>query len=59
MGQVLVVGDPVVTLTDETDYIEDGALIVDDRTIVASGRREDLEARLARSTASSGRLTTW
>ncbi len=45
MARVLVVGDPVVTLTDETDYVDDGALIVEDRTVVAAGRREDLEAR--------------
>lgn len=42
MTRILVLGDPVVTLTGE-DLIADGALVVEDRTIVASGPREVIE----------------
>ena len=43
MGRYLVVGNPVVTL-GEQDYIEDGALIVEGRTVVEAGPRERLAA---------------
>jgi 5-methylthioadenosine/S-adenosylhomocysteine deaminase len=42
MGRYLVVGDPVVTLAEQ-DFVEDGALVIDGRHIVAVGPRERLE----------------
>ena len=43
MARTLIVGDPVVTLTDDADLIADGALVVDGRQITAAGPREELE----------------
>ena len=43
-GRTLVVGDPIVSLGEQT-LIADGALIVEGPTIVAAGPREDMEAR--------------
>ncbi len=43
MGRYLIVGNPVVTLA-EHDYIEDGALIIEGRHVVAVGQREQLQA---------------
>jgi 5-methylthioadenosine/S-adenosylhomocysteine deaminase len=45
VARTLVVGDPVVTLTDDADLLEDGALIVDGREITAAGPRAELEGR--------------
>lgn len=44
MSRYLVIGDPVVTL-DREAYIPDGALIVEDRTIVEVGPRSQLEEK--------------
>jgi 5-methylthioadenosine/S-adenosylhomocysteine deaminase len=43
-GRTLVLGDPVVSLGEQT-LIPDGALIVEGSTIVAAGPRDELEAR--------------
>lgn len=45
MSRYLVLGDPLVALTDDQPVIDDGALIVEGKTISALGRREDLEGR--------------
>lgn len=42
MSRYLIVGSPVVTLGDEP-VLEDGAVIVEDERIVATGSREELE----------------
>ena len=44
MSRYLVVGDPVVTLGDEA-FIEDGALIIEDRSIVEAGSRSELDSK--------------
>lgn len=41
--RTLIIGDPVITLDAQGDLLADGALIVEDRTIVESGPRELLE----------------
>ena len=43
-SRTLVLGDPIVSLGDQT-LIPDGALIVEGSTIVAAGPRAELEAR--------------
>jgi len=43
-GRTLVLGDPIVALGEQT-LIPDGALIVEGSTIVAAGRRTELEGR--------------
>ena len=44
MTRTLVVGDPVIALAGgNDDVIADGAVVVEDRVIAATGRREDLE----------------
>ena len=46
MTRTLVLGDPVVALAGgNRDVVADGALIVEDRRVVAVGSRSDLEAR--------------
>ena len=48
MTRYLVVGNPIVTLAQEA-YLPDGAVIVEDRRIVAVGPRAQMEeARHAR-----------
>lgn len=46
MSRTLVMGDPLVMLGGASPgYLEDGALVVEDRTVVAVGARAELEAR--------------
>jgi 5-methylthioadenosine/S-adenosylhomocysteine deaminase len=58
MSRTLVVGDPVVVLSDDTGVIEDGALILDDGVIEAAGPRAELERRgpFERTLGSPGHL---
>jgi 5-methylthioadenosine/S-adenosylhomocysteine deaminase len=45
MPRYLVLGDPLVSLADDQPVVDDGALIIEGRTIVALGQREELEGR--------------
>lgn len=58
MARTLVLGDPVVVLSEETGVIEDGALILDEGIIEAAGPRAQMEQRgpFAAVLGSSGHL---
>ena len=43
MPRYLVLGDPLVSLADGAPVLDDGALIIEGKTVTALGRREDLE----------------
>jgi 5-methylthioadenosine/S-adenosylhomocysteine deaminase len=43
MARYLVLGDPLVSLASDTPVINDGALIVEGKTVTAVGTREELE----------------
>jgi 5-methylthioadenosine/S-adenosylhomocysteine deaminase len=45
MARYLVLGDPIVSLADDSPVIDDGGLIIEGKTITAVGRRQDLEGR--------------